>query len=184
MMDKKIIELGLLPGEDAAKASYNAYLRNGLLTQIVKIKPGKDIEEAHMRNRSAISHWVFEKGKQGNIVELFKRNGKSYVRINDYSGLRQLFGELLKEIQRVKSEGDYEAGKRIIENFGVKVDPHLHAEILERYENLNLAPYTGFVNPDLLPVYNTKGEITDVKVEYVNDYLAQMLKYGKNYSFL
>jgi dipeptidyl-peptidase-3 len=184
IIDKKIIELGLLPEEDAAKASYDAYLRNGFLTQIVKIKPGKDIEEAHMRNRSAISHWVFEKGRQGNIVELFKRGGKSYVRINDYYGLRQLFGELLKEIQRVKSEGDYEAGKRIIEKFGVKVDPHLHTEILERYEKLNLAPYTGFVNPNLLPVYNTKGEITDVKVEYVNDYLGQMLEYGKNYSFL
>ncbi|MGD0754116.1 MAG: dihydrofolate reductase [Bacteroidales bacterium] len=184
MMDNKIIELGLLPEVDAAKASYDTYLRNGLLTQIVRIKPGKDIEEAHMRNRSAISNWVFEKGRQGNIVELFKRGRKSYVRINDYYGLRQLFGELLKEIQRVKSEGDYEAGKRIIENFGVKVDPHFHAEILERYEKLNLAPYTGFVNPNLLPLYDANGEITDVKVEYENDFLGQMLYYGRNYAFL
>ena len=184
MMDKKILELGLLPDADAARASYDAYLRNGLLTQLVRIKPGKDIEEAHMRNRSAISHWVYEKGKQSNTVELFKQEGKSYVRINDYSKLRSLLGELLKEIQRVKSEGDYEAGKRIVENYGVKVDPHLHAEILERYEKLNLAPYTGFVNPKLIPVYSDDGEIKDVEVEYVNDYLGQMLEYGKNYSFL
>ena len=184
MMDKKIIELGLLPNEDAAKASYDAYLRNGLLTQIVRIKPGKDIEEAHMRNRSAISHWVYEKGKTGNVVEFFKRDGKSYVKINNYYKLRNLFGELLREIQRVKSEGDYEGGKRIIEDFGVKVDPQLHAEILVRYAKLNLAPYTGFVNPMLLPVYNANGEMTDVKVDYVNDYLDQMLYYGKKYSFL
>ena len=163
MMDKKIIELGLLPDEDAAKASYDAYIRNGLLTQIVRIKPGKDIEEAHMRNRSAISHWVYEKGRAENVVELFKHDGKSFVRINDYFKLRNLFGELLKEIQRIKSEGDYEAGKKIIENFGVKVDPDLHAEILERYEKLNLAPYTGFVNPKLIPVFDTNGEITDVE---------------------
>jgi dipeptidyl-peptidase III len=184
MMDKKILELGLLPDADAARASYDAYLRNGLLTQLVRIKPGKDIEEAHMRNRSAISHWVYEKGKQSNIIELFKHEGKSYVRINDYSKLRSLLGELLKEIQRVKSEGDYEAGKRIVENYGVKVDPHLHAEILERYEKLNLAPYTGFVNPKLIPVYSDDGEITDVGVGYISDYLGQMLEYGKNYSFL
>jgi Peptidase family M49. len=184
IMDPKMIELGLLPDEDAAKASYDTYLRNGLLTQIVRIKPGKDIEEAHMRNRSAIAHWVYEKGKAENVVEIFKIEEKSYVRINNYSRLRILFGELLKEIQRVKSEGDYEEGKRITENYGVKVDPHLHAEILSRYEKLNLAPYTGFVNPMLLPVYNTDGEITDVKVEYVDDYLGQMLDYGRNYSFL
>ena len=184
MMDKKMIDLGLLPDEDAAKASYDAYLRNGLLTQIVRIKPGKDIEEAHMRNRSAISHWVYEKGKAENVVEFFKYDGKSYVKINDYRKLRTLFGDLLKEVQRVKSEGDYEAGKSIIENFGVKVDQKLHAEILSRYEKLNLAPYTGFVNPKLIPVFNTIGEITDVEVEYVNDYLGQMLEYGRDYSFL
>ena len=184
MMDKKLLELGLLPDEDAAKASYDAYIRNGLLTQIVRIKPGKDIEEAHMRNRSAISHWVYYKGRAENVVEVFKKEGKSYIRINDYYKLRNLFGELLREIQRVKSEGDYEGGKSIIENYGVKVDPRLHVEILERYDKLNLAPYTGFVNPMLLPVYETNGEISDVKVEYVNDYLGQMLYYGKNYSFL
>src|SRR5450759_4422705 len=184
MPDKKIIELGLLPDTDAAKASYDAYIRNGLLTQIVRIKPGKNIEEAHMRNRSAISHWVYENGRAENVIELFKHEGKSFVRINDYFKLRNLFGELLKEIQRIKSEGDYERGKQIIENFGVKVDPDLHAEILERYEKLNLAPYTGFVNPKLIPIFNTNGDITDVDVEYVNDYLGQMLNYGMNYSFL
>ena len=184
MPDKKILELGLLPDEDAAKASYDAYIRNGLLTQIVRIKPGKNIEEAHMRNRSAISHWVYENGRTENVIELFKHDGKSYVRINDYFKLRNLFGELLKEIQRIKSEGDYERGKQLIENFGVKVDPDLHAEILGRYEKLNLAPYTGFVNPKLIPIVNTNGDITDIDVEYVNDYLGQMLNYGKNYSFL
>jgi dipeptidyl-peptidase-3 len=184
MMDKKLLDLGLLPVEDAAKASYDAYLRNGLLTQIVRIKPGKDIEEAHMRNRSAISHWVYEKGRKENVVEIFRKDNKSYVGINDYLKLRNLFGDLLKEIQRIKSEGDYEAGKNLIENYGVKVDPDLHAEILERYKKLNLAPYTGFVNPILLPVYNTNGDITDVIVQYPTDYLEQMLDYGRNYSFL
>ena len=184
MMDKKLLDLGLLPAEDAAKASYDAYLRNGLLTQIVRIKPGKDIEEAHMRNRSAISHWVYEKGKKENVVEIYRKDNKSYVGINDYLRLRNLFGDLLKEIQRIKSEGDYEAGKNLIENYGVKVDPDLHAEILERYKKLNLAPYTGFVNPILLPIYNANGDITDVIVQYPTDYLEQMLDYGRNYSFL
>jgi len=184
IMDKKLLELGLLPDEDAAKASYDAYLRNGLLTQIVRIKPGKYIEEAHMRNRAAISHWVYEQGRASNVVEIFKRGGKSYVRINNYSRLRNLFGEMLKEIQRIKSEGDYESGRRIIENWGVKIDQDLHAEILARYEKLNLAPYTGFVNPRLIPVFSGEGEITDVKVEYETDYLSQMLYYGKEYSFL
>jgi dipeptidyl-peptidase III len=184
IMDMKILELGLLPEEDAAKASYDAYLRNGLLTQMVRIKPGKDIEEAHMRNRSAICHWVYDKGRAENVVEFFIRAGKTYVKINDYTKLRNLFGMLLKEIQRIKSEGDFQSGKNLIENYGVKVDHQLHAEILERYKKLNLAPYTGFVNPNLVPVLDKNGEITDVKVEYTDDYLGQMLYYGKNYSFL
>jgi len=184
MMDKKITELRLLPCEDAAKTSYDTYLRNGLLTQLVRIKPGKNIEEAHMRNRSAICHWVYAKGDVGKVVELLKHDGKTYVRINDYKKLRQLFGELLNEIQRIKSEGDYEAGKKIIEDFGVRVDPVLHNEILSRYEKLNLAPYTGFVNPRLVPVYDQNGDIADIKVEYVSDYLGQMMEYGRNYSFL
>jgi dipeptidyl-peptidase III len=184
MPDQKILELGLLPNEEAAKASYDAYLRNGILTQMVRIKPGKNIEEAHMRNRAAISHWVYEKGRKENVAELFKKDGKSFIKINDYLKLRNLFGELLREIQRIKSEGDYKEGRRIIENFGVKVDPVLHSEILERYKNLNLAPYTGFVNPDLIPVYDPDGRMTDVKVEYVNDFLGQMMEYGRKYSFL
>ncbi len=184
MMDKKITDLELLPNEEAAKASYDGYLRNGLVTQIVRIKPGKEIEQAHMRCRSAISHWVYEKGKAENVVEFFTRDGKTYVKINDYQKLRVLFGELLKDIQRVKSEGDFEAGSRLIEDFGVKVDPKLHTEVLERYAKLNLAPYTGFVNPELIPEYDSNGEITDVKVKYIDDYLGQMMYYGKNYSFL
>jgi dipeptidyl-peptidase III len=184
IMDKKIIDLGLLPDEEAAKESYDAYLRNGLMTQLVRIKPGKEIEQAHMRCRSAISHWVYEKGKKDNVVMFFKRDGKTCVKINDYQKLRILFGELLREIQRVKSEGDFEAGKKIIENFGVKVNSVLHEEILERYEKLNLAPYTGFVNPVLVPVLDSKGEMADLKVEYPTDYLSQMMFYGKNYSFL
>jgi dipeptidyl-peptidase III len=184
IMDEKIIELGLLPAEDAAKASYDAYLRNGLITQIVRIKPGKEIEEAHMRNRSAICHWVLEKGKSGNAVQYVKRDGKTYVKINDYKRVRILFGELLKEIQRVKSEGDFEAGKKIIEEYGVRIDPELHSEILDRYAKLKLAPYTGFVNPDLLPVYDPAGNIIDITVRYTDNYIDQMLYYGKNYSFL
>lgn len=184
IMDRKIIDLGLLPNKEAAKASYDTYLRNGLLTQLVRVKPGKDIEEAHMRNRSAISHWVYEKGKVQKVVEIIKRDHKTFIKINDYRKLQSLFGKLLKEVQRIKSEGDFEAGKKLIEDYGVKVDPVLHIEILERYAKLNLAPYTGFVNPVLIPVYDKKGVLTDVKVEYVEDYLGQMMFYGKNYSFL
>lgn len=184
MMDKKITDLGLLPSVDAAKAAYDSYLRNGLLTQIVRIQPGKGIEQAHMRCRSAISHWVYEKGKAENVVEFVTRDGKTCARINDYQKVQSLFGELLKEIQRIKSEGDFEAGKKIIEDYGVKIDPSLHTEILARYAKLNLAPYTGFVNPLLAPVYDSNGKITDVRVEYTDDYLGQMMYYGKNYSFL
>jgi dipeptidyl-peptidase III len=184
ILDKKITELGLLPDEEAGKALYDDYLRNGLLTQLVRIKPGKEIEQAHMRCRSAVSHWVYEMGKRDKVVEFFKRNNNTYIKINDYIKLQNLFGRLLSEIQRIKSEGDFEAGKRIIEDFGVKVDPQLHSEILQRYAKLNLAPYTGFVNPMLIPVYDSDGKIEDITVEYINDYLSQMICYGKNYSFL
>ncbi|TAL81254.1 MAG: dihydrofolate reductase [Bacteroidetes bacterium] len=184
IMDKKIIKLGLLPNTEAAKASYDIYLRNGLLTQIVKIKPGRDIEEAHMRNRSAICQWVYNKGKPDNVVEIFKLDNKTYIRINDYYKLRSLFGKLLKEIQRIKSEGDFEAGKRLIEDYGVKIDPQLHTEILMRYAKLNLAPNTGFVNPEMVPSVDKNGEIVDITINYVDDYLAEMMLYGKNYSFL
>jgi len=184
MLDRKILDLGLLPNEEAAKAEYDSYIRNGLLTQLARIKPGKDIEQAHMRARASISHWIYEKGKTENAIELFQRDGKTYVRIMDYNKVRTLFGDLLREIQRIKSEGDFEAGKNLIETFGVKVDDKLHTEILERYLKLNLAPYTGFVNPMLTPVFNANGEITDVKVEYIDDYISQMLYYGNNYSAL
>jgi dipeptidyl-peptidase-3 len=182
--DDKLMELGLIQDKNIARASYDNYIRNGLLTQIVRIKPDKDIEEAHMRNRSAIAHWAYENGKSNRVIELFSRNGKTYVRINDYERLRILFGELLKEIQRIKSEGDYDAGKNLIEDYGVKVDQKLHKEILDRYAKLNLAPYTGFVNPYLEPVIDEKDEITDVKVIYTDDFIGQMLFYGENYSFL
>ena len=184
MMDKKLLDLALLPEKEAAFAEYDAYLRNGMLTQVIRIQPGKEIEQAHMRCRSAISHWVYEKGKEDNVVELLSRDGKSYIKINDYKKLRTLFGTLLEEMQRIKSEGDFEAGKKFIEEYGVKVDPVLHREILERYEKLNLAPYTGFVNPVLIPVYDSNGTIIDITVEYTDDYLGQMMYYGKNYSFL
>jgi dipeptidyl-peptidase III len=184
MMDKRITDLGLLPEEDAAKAEYDAYLKNGLLTQLVRIKPGKDIEQAHMRCRSAISHWVYEKGRASDVVEFVRKEGKTYVRINDYQKLQKLFGELLKEIQRIKSEGDFEAGRKLVERYGVKVNPILHTEILERYARLNLAPYTGFVNPVLTPVPDETGAIKDINVQYTDDYLGQMMHYGRNYSFL
>lgn len=184
MLDKKLVDLGLFPDEEAAKAGYDSYIRNGLLTQIVRIKPGKDIEEAHMRNRALICHWVYEKGKQDNVINIYKKDGETFVKINDYKKLQTLFGELLKEIQRIKSEGDFEAGKNLVENYGVKIDPQLHAEILERYAKLNLAPYSGFLNPYLTPKYDENGNITDVTVEYTDDYIGQMMYYGKNYSSL
>jgi dipeptidyl-peptidase III len=184
LMDNKILDLKLLPDLEAGRSEYDGFIRNGLMTQLVRIKPGKDIEEAHMRDRALIAHWVYEKGKSENVIETFRREGKSYVKINDYRKLQTLFGELLKELQRIKSEGDFEAGKKLVEDFGVKVDGQLHKELLERYEKLHLAPYTGFVNPKLVPVLDANGEITDVKVECVDDYLSQMMNYGKEYSFL
>lgn len=184
MMDPKMIEIGLMESDEPAKAMYDSYIRNGLITQIVRIKPGKDIEQAHMRNRSAIAHWVYGKGSSDNVIEMVSRDGKTFVKVNDYGKLRILFGEMLKEVQRIKSEGDFEAGKNMIENYGVKIDPVLHAEILGRYEKLNLAPYSGFVNPVLKPVVDAQGKITDVQVEYCSDFLGQMMEYGKKYSFL
>ncbi|MEZ5012387.1 MAG: hypothetical protein R2744_12760 [Bacteroidales bacterium] len=184
MLDQKTVELGLLPDREAAIAEYDSYMRNGLLTQMVRIQPGKNIEQAHMRCRSTISHWVYEAGKEDGVIEIFSRDGKSYVRINDYDKLRELFGSLLKEVQRIKSEGDYEAGKNLVEEYGIKVDPVLHAELLERYAKLNLAPYSGYMNVNLVPVTDNDGTIKDVKVEYVDDFLGQMMKYGREYSFL
>jgi dipeptidyl-peptidase-3 len=184
MMDPKMREMGLMGSDDVAKAAYDNYIRNGFMTQLARITPGKDIEQAHMRCRSAIAHWVYEKGRQDNVTEAVRRDGKTYVRINDYERLRSLFGEMLKEVQRIKSEGDFEAGREMIEKYGVKVDQSLHGEILERYAKLDLAPYSGFVNPRLVPVRDGQGKITDVKVEYCDDYLEQMMEYGRKYSFL
>jgi len=184
MMDDKMLSLGLLPSVDAAKAEYDTYLRNGLLTQLTRIEPGKDIEESHMRNRQLISCWVYEMGKEQNVVEFFSSEGKTFLRINDYNGLRDLFGKLLKEIQRVKSEGDFEAAKQLVENYGVKVDRSLHEEILARFKKLDLAPYAGFVNPR----YELKKwpcrTVADVLIHYDEDFTSQMLRYGKDYSFL
>lgn len=185
LYDSKMQELGLVDDwKSLGKAAYNDYIRNGLMTQLVRIEPGKTIEEAHMRNRQWVSAWVFEKGKTENVIERIERDGKTYFKINDYDKLHQLFGELLKETQRIKSEGDYAAGKALVENYGVKVDQKLHLEVLERNKKFNIAPYRGFVNPVLVPVTNEKGEITDIVVTYPKTFAEQMLYYSKNYNFL
>lgn len=184
LADPKLLELGLLDNPDAYKASYYKYLLNGLMTQLMRIEPGKDVEEAHMRNRKLISEWVLEKGSGENVVELVKENGKTYVKINDYPRLRQLFGELLGEIQRIKSEGDYEAGSKLVETYAVKVNPELHKEVLDRYSRLDIAPYRGFVNPVYTPVKNDNGEIIDVTISYDEEYLPQMFRYSRDYSTL
>lgn len=183
IMDPKMVELGVLPSSDAAKAEYYSYIRNGLISQLTRIEPGKNIEESHMRNRQLIAKWVFEKGAPDKVIELVKKDGKTYVQINDYQKLRVLFGNLLAEIQRIKSEGDFNAGKALVENYGVKVDQELHNEVLARFKKLNVAPYGGFMNPVLKPV-EKDGKITDVVIEYPDDYAAQMLWYSKEFSFL
>lgn len=182
--DPKLVELGLTPNADAYKAEYYTYLMNGLMTQLVRIEPGNNVEEAHMRNRQLIARWVFEKGAADKVVELVKKDGKTYVVVNDYEKLRALFGELLSEIQRIKSTGDYQGAHDLVENYAVKVDPALHAEVLERYKKLNLAPYKGFVNPKYEAVVDAAGKITDVKVTYDEGYAEQMLRYSKDYSNL
>lgn len=184
MADPKIIELGLLPNEDAYKAAYYKYIMNGLMTQLVRIELGKDVTEAHMRNRQLIAKWAYEQGKAEKVIELAEKEGKHYIVVNDYDKLRELFGKLLAEVQRIKSEGDYAAGKALVENYGVKVDPALHKEVLERYAKLNLAPYKGFVNPIMKEVKNAKGEVTDIVLDYSEGYAEQMLRYSRNYSFL
>ena len=180
--DPKLVELGLLSSNEAYKAQYYTYLMNGLMTQLVRIQPGNTVEEAHMRNRQLIARWVFEKGAADKVVELVKKDGKTYVVVNDYEKVRQLFGELLAEIQRIKSTGDFAAARALVEDYAVKVDPVLHAEVLERYKKLNLAPYKGFVNPKYEAVTDANGTITDVKVSYDEGYAEQMLRYSKDYS--
>ena len=182
LADPKLLELGLLDNPDAYKAEYYKYMLNGLMTQLMRIEPGKDIEEAHMRNRQLIAKWAYEHGKADNVVEMVKKDGKTFVKINDYKALRNLFGELLKEIQRVRSEGDYEAGRKLVMEYAVKVDPELHKEVLERYSHLTIQPYKGFVNPIYTPVTDKDGNITDVTVTYTEDYPTQMLRYGRDYS--
>jgi len=184
MGDPKMTELGLLPHKEAYKAEYYSFIMNGLMTQLTRIQPDKNIEEAHMRNRQLIASWVFEKGKADKVIEMVKRDGKTYVVINDYKKLRTLFGNLLAEIQRIKSTGDFLGGKTLVENYGVKVNQPLHSEMLERYKKLHLAPYRGFVNPVYTLVKNDKGEITDVAISYTEGYIDQHLRYSKDYSSL
>lgn len=184
LADPKLVELGLTPNLEAYKSQYYTYMMNGLMTQLVRIKPGMNIEEAHMRNRALIARWVYEKGRADKVVELVKKKGKTYVKVNDYARMRDLFGQLLGEIQRIKSEGDFPAARKLVEDYAVKVDPELHREILTRYERLNLSPYKGFINPVYTAVRNSEGEITDVTIDYSEPYDAQMLRYSKDYSVL
>ena len=181
--DEKLVELGLIPSLEAAWAQYSKYIMNGMMTQFSRIELGKNVEESHMRNRKLIAEWCYEKGKADNVIEWVKQDGKSYVVVNDFKKLHQLFGELLHEMQRIKSEGDFEAGKAIVETYAVKIDPALHKEVLERNAALKIEPYGGFVNPDI-ELVEKDGEIVDVKISYPADYTAQMLHYSKNYSFL
>lgn len=184
LADPKMQELGLVPDGEAFKAEYYKYMMNGLLTQLVRIEEGKDVEEAHMRNRQLIARWVFEQGAADKVVELKKRDGKTFVVINDYQQLRALFGKLLAEVQRIKSEGDYDAGRSLVENYGVKIDPVLHHEIRERYVRLHLSPYKGFVNPVMREVKDNSGHVTDITLDYTEGYAEQMLRYSRDYSYL
>ncbi len=181
--DPKMVELGLVPSFDVAKAGYANYILNGLMTQLARIEPGKNVEESHMRNRKLIAEWCYERGKSDNVIEWVKQDGKTYVVVNDFEKLRSLFGELLCEMQRIKSEGDYEAGRDLVERYGVKVDPTLHAEVRERYAALGIEPYGGFVNPEY-ELVEQDGKIVDVKISYPNNYVEQMLGYSRDYSFL
>jgi dipeptidyl-peptidase-3 len=183
LMDQKLVDLGVMPSLDYGKAAYDEYITKGLIVQLSRIKPGKDIEEAHMRNRLMVSAWVYEKGKKENVIEKKNENGKTYFVINDYQKLRVLFGDLLREIQRIKSQGDYKGGQNLIENYGVKVDKALHKEVLDRYASLKMSPYQGFIQPRLVPV-KEGDKIIDVKIEYPKNFVEQMLEFGKNYSFL
>ncbi len=182
--DAKMVELGLVPDAEAYKAEYYSYMMNGLMTQLVRIEPGCTVEEAHMRNRQLIARWALEHGKDEKVVEMVVRDGKTYVRINDYAKLRTLFGKLLAEIQRIKSEGDYEAARQLVETYGVQVDPVLHAEVLQRYRSLHLAPYKGFLNPAYTPQTDAGGNIVDVQISYTEGYAEQMLRYSRDYSNL
>ena len=182
LADSKLVELGILDNPDAYKSEYYKYVMNGLMTQLTRIEPGKNIEESHMRNRKLITEWAYKHGKDENVIEYVKRDGKTYLKINDYTKLRELFGKLLAEVQRIKSEGDFEAGMKLVEEYAVKVDPEIHNEVLERYAKLDIAPYKGFVNPVYTPVVDENGNITDIKVDYTENYVDQMLRYSRDYS--
>ena len=182
LADPKLVELGIFSSPETYKAEYYKYVMNGLMTQLTRIEPGKDIEEAHMRNRHIITQWAYKKGKKDNVIEFVKRDGKTFVKINDYSKLRNLFGQLLAEIQRIKSEGDYESGKKLVEQYGVKFDSDMHKELLRRYSKLNIAPYKGFVNPVYTAITDNSGNIKDIKIDYSENYVDQMLRYSKDYS--
>lgn len=184
MMDPKLVEMGVMPSLEVGKAEYDGYIRNGLMVQLRRLQLGKQVEEAHMRNRQWVSAWVLEKGQQDSVIVKVVRDGKTYFHIRDYEKLRGLFGELLKEVQRIKSQGDLKAGHDLVENYGVKVDPALHAEVLKRSEHIDTAPYAGFIQPRLVPVTNGKGEITDIKIEYPDNFVDQMLEYGEKFGFL
>ncbi|MCB9175176.1 MAG: dihydrofolate reductase [Flavobacteriales bacterium] len=184
LMDNKLVEMGLMSSLEVGKAAYDDYIRNGMMTQLMRLEPGAVIEEAHMRNRQLVASWAFEKGTKDKVIEKIVKDGKTYFVVNDYDKLRSLFGELLMIIQKIKSEGDYKAGAALVENYGVQVDQALHKEVLARVEKLKIAPYNGFINPKLVPVLDAKGEITDIKVEYPTDFTEQMLEYAKTYSFL
>ncbi len=183
VLDPKLVEIGVAPSKEVGMAEYYSYMMNGLMTQLTRLKPGEQLEEAHMRNRQTNARWAYEKGKADNVVEFVKKEGKTYVQINDYNKLRDLFGQLLREIQRIKSEGDYNAGRDLVETYGVKVDPELHNEVLQRYAKLNVKPYRGFIQPKLIPVMKG-GEIADVKVEYPKSFMQQMIEYGQKYALL
>ncbi|MGQ7871219.1 dipeptidyl-peptidase 3 family protein [Sunxiuqinia sp. sy24] len=184
VMDEKLLQLGLIPSMESGMAEYDSYLRNGLITQLTRIEPGKDLEESHMRNRQLIAQWAYEHGQAESVVEWVTRDGKTYLQINDYQKLRKLFGDLLAEVQRIKSEGDLKAAAELVETYGVKVDQDLHHEVLERFKRLNIAPYAGFLNPELNLKTDAAGEVVDVEVTYAKDFTGQMLSYAKKFSFL
>jgi dipeptidyl-peptidase-3 len=185
MTDPKLVEIGVMPNADAAKTEYDRYITNGLLIQLARLAADDhQLEEAHMRNRHLISQWVYEKGKAQNVISKINKDGKTFFVVNDYEKLRGLFGQLLREVQRIKSEGDFAAGSALVETYGVKVDPVLHREVLDRYARLNIAPYKGFIQPRLEPVKDEQGNITDVRIIYPAQFMKQMMYYGKMYSFL
>ena len=184
VLDPKLVEMGVMPSLEVGRTEYDSYIRNGLLVQLRRLKEGKNIEEAHMRNRQWVSAWAYEKGKADSVIVKVVRDGNTYYDIRDYDKLRTLFGELLREVQRIKSQGDFKAGKALVEDYGVKVDPAIHREVLARAAKIKTAPYSGFIQPEMVAVTDANGKVTDVKLEYPVDFVKQMLHYGEKYSFL